>query len=146
MGLKLLFVCTGNTCRSPMAQGLACQLFGPEVEVDSAGLEAREGDEASPHAIAVMSEQGVDLRHHQARRIRAEQLAKADWVIAMTKAQELALQRRFPEWAAKLKCLGEWDETGGDIHDPWGGALEDYQTSAQEIKRLLEGLRRKLLC
>jgi len=137
MNLILLFICTGNTCRSPMAQGLAQRVFGPEVEVRSAGLEAWDGDAPSLQAIQVMQGRGLDISGHQAQRVQEEQVAEADWVIPMTKEQENLLRRRFPHLAFKIKCLGAWSESGQDIIDPWGGSLAAYQKSAEEIEKLL---------
>ncbi len=137
MSTKLLFVCTGNTCRSPMAEGLAKASFGMENEISSAGLEAWEGTEASAQAIAVMNEMGIDLNGHRSQRITEELVGWADWVIPMTLAHEQRLYLLFPQYSTKFRYLGAWGEHGCDVSDPWGGSLESYRKSAQTISKLL---------
>lgn len=144
MGLKLLFICTGNTCRSPMAEGLAREMFGDAVQVSSAGMDAWEGAEASSYALEVLKEQNVDLSQHRSRKIRAELLAEADWIIPMTQAQEKALRHSFPQYEQKTKYLGGWGEQKQDIRDPWSGSLEVYRQTAQEIGELLNVLKNRL--
>lgn len=70
MAVKILFVCTGNTCRSPMAEAIAKSIAWSGIEVSSAGIHALEGDKASEQAIAVMAEKGIDLSKHRAERIK----------------------------------------------------------------------------
>ncbi|HEY8909480.1 MAG TPA: low molecular weight protein arginine phosphatase [Desulfosporosinus sp.] len=144
MGLKLLFICTGNTCRSPMAEGLAREMFGEAIEVSSAGMEAWEGEPASSHALKVLLEQNLDLSKHRSRRISSELLADADWIIPMTKAQEAGLRRFFPQFVHKTRCLGDWGDNNREIQDPWGGSLEAYRQTAQEINELLSMLKAHL--
>ncbi len=141
MGLKLLFICTGNTCRSPMAEGLAREMFGDVVQVSSAGMEAWEGTEASVYALEVLKEQNVDLSQHRSRKIRADLLDAADWIIPMTRSQEKSLQHIFPQYIHKTRYLGEWGEQKQDVQDPWGGSLEVYRQTAQEIREMLSALR-----
>ncbi|MGC7871739.1 low molecular weight protein arginine phosphatase [Desulfosporosinus sp. SYSU MS00001] len=144
MALKLLFICTGNTCRSPMAERLARQLFGKEVQVTSAGIEAWEGEKASLQALEVLKEKNLDLSDHRARRISTELMSEADWIIPMTQAQEERLKYRFPEFASKIRCLGGWGERGRDIRDPWMGSVDEYRQTASEIEELLHYLKEHL--
>lgn len=137
--VRIVFVCTGNTCRSPMAEGLARQLLGPGVEVESAGLAAWGGDHANIKAIQVLKEKGIDITSHQARAVSRDILASADWIIPMTQAHERQLRDAFPEWSSKVKRLGAWHSRGKyqDVRDPWGGSVETYRQCAQEIETLL---------
>lgn len=141
MGLKLLFICTGNTCRSPMAEGLAREMFGDSVQVGSAGIEACVGDSASIHALEVLKEQNVDISRHRSRRIRVELMADADWIIPMTQAQEEALRCLFPQYVDKTRYLGDWGDQKRDVLDPWSGSLEVYRQTAHEIGELLSALK-----
>ncbi|MDD2233385.1 MAG: low molecular weight protein arginine phosphatase [Desulfitobacteriaceae bacterium] len=133
----MLFVCTGNTCRSPMAEGLAKVILGEEKELYSAGLAAGEGMTASAQAITVMNEMGIDINEHRSQMITEELLDWVDWVIPMTQAHERRINQLFPQYKAKVRYLGAWGEQGCDISDPWGGSVESYRKSAQMISELL---------
>lgn len=144
LGLKLLFVCTGNTCRSPLAEGMARALFGDSVQVSSAGINAWDGDAVSAHVVEVLRDWEIDLSGHRARRINEELMADADWIIPMTQAQEEGLKRSFPQFSSKICCLGNWGEEKRDVIDPWMGSLEVYRRTALEIKEHLSRLQAAL--
>ena len=146
MPIKILFVCTGNTCRSSMAEALMRRLaesrlptaFGPageerspdsraaavQIEVRSAGTGARDGDPASGHAIEVMRERGIDLRSHRARRLTQDLVDWADVVLTMTASHKNHVLRMFAGAAGKTFTLGEFAAGPGgqseEINDPWG--------------------------
>jgi len=145
LGPKILFVCTGNTCRSPLAEGMARAMFGDLVQVSSAGIEAWDGDNVSAHVVEILKEQNIDLSQHRARRINDELMTKVDWIIPMTQAQEEGLKRRFPQYIHKIRRLGNWGEGKRDIQDPWMGSLEVYRQTAQEISELLSMLKKQLI-
>lgn len=137
--MRIVFICTGNTCRSPMAEGLARLILGSGIEVESAGLAAWEGDCASDQAIQVFKEKGIDLISHKARPVSRDILAQADWIIPMTRAHAIQLMGAFPEFSSKIKRLGAWgtQEKNFDVRDPWGGSVEIYRKCAKEIETLL---------
>ncbi|KUO69912.1 MAG: protein tyrosine phosphatase [Desulfosporosinus sp. BRH_c37] len=139
--MKLLFICTGNTCRSPIAEGLAREIFGDSVQVASAGLDACIGESVSAHALAVLKEQNIDLSGHRSRRVKAELIEDADWIIPMTQAQEEALSRLFPQYKHKTRYLGAWGDQKRDVLDPWSGSLDVYRQTANEIRELLSALK-----
>lgn len=141
MSLRLLFVCTGNTCRSPLAEGLARQIFGAEAEIRSAGLSAWEGSGATSLAVEAGLELGADLNTHKATPLTGELLDRFDWIIPMTRDQERILVQQFPLLKDRIRRLGAWGDTGEDVVDPWGGSLKTYQASAAQIQRLLIQLR-----
>lgn len=144
--MRIVFVCTGNTCRSPMAEGLAGKIWGPDIQVESAGLAAWEGEPAAAQAVQVLQEKGIDLMSHQARLVRREILAAADWIIPMTAAHEMQLKGAFPEFAPKIKRLGHWagDGKDQDIPDPWGGSVEQYRRCAEDMEALLHKVKASL--
>ncbi len=138
---RILFVCTGNTCRSPMAAALlnhtvrsrpvcaACadSSESPALVAASAGLYAADGAPMTPAAVRALQVAGVvpvavsDYTAHRARTVTAELLAEADEVIAMTAAHAMELMMRFPEHAAKIETLPM------DIADPYGGDDATYR-------------------
>ena len=126
----ILFVCTGNTCRSPMACALA---RAAGVDAQSAGLYACEGAPASPQAVRAVGLYGADLTGHRARTVNEAMLRKADAVWVMTEGHEAALNGMFPAYAGKVNVL--WPP----IPDPYGGGDRGYAVCAQ---RLLEAMRR----
>lgn len=138
--MRILFVCTGNTCRSPMAQGLAQKYFPEGTEILSAGLHALPGDKVSDNAVSALKEHGIDISGHTATRLHKELLESADYVFTMTKAQQQYLTSSYPEYADKIMTLGGFLGIGKDISDPWGGSLEDYRVCAQELQELIARL------
>ena len=147
-GLRIAMVCTGNTCRSPMAEGLARKLLAERLsvradeigqfgfELRSMGVQAAVGQPASKHAVVVLKEQGVDLSAHESRAAQAEDLGRFDHVYCMTRGQRAALAAALPPGRdRKFELL---DPEGRDIPDPIGGAREDYQRTADAITACLK--------
>jgi protein-tyrosine phosphatase len=142
----VLFVCTGNTCRSPLAEALAKKLLADRfgcavgdlprrgVWVMSAGVAAFGGSPASEESAAVAAEYGADLAAHRSRPVNPQLLAAADHVVAMTRAHAEALAGRYPGVgpAPRLLC-GD-----ADLDDPIGAGLDVYRECARTIVRELE--------
>ncbi|NLY53947.1 MAG: low molecular weight protein arginine phosphatase [Firmicutes bacterium] len=110
--MKILFVCTGNTCRSSMAQALLEHLAKEQgltqLEVRSAGLAADPGAKAAVHAEKALQELDIDLSHHRAQNINADLVAWADLILTMTRRHKEAVLRSFPEAEAKVYVLKEF--------------------------------------
>ena len=140
---NVLFICTGNICRSPMAEGLLRQMSGGRVEVVSAGLGAGRGQQPSAHAIRVLKEEGIDISEIRSQPVSAHLLEKADHIFTMTRDHLDMLLLLFPEMAAKARLL-HFDEAakGGraDVTDPIGGTRETYESCKQDIKRAMPRL------
>lgn len=126
----VLFLCTGNTCRSPMAAALFDRYAreqGMDASADSAGLAAWPGERVSPHAVTVMAELGADVSAHVARPVTKELLDAADRIFCMSAEQVGALQAAgYP-----AQLLGE------GIPDPYGGTVEDYRRCRDAIAAAL---------
>lgn len=132
----LLLVCTGNTCRSPMAEALAKKVLKdqPGVEVGSAGVYAGNGQPASGEAVQAMKTIGLNLSGHRSRALTAEMIEKVDQIYTMTESHRQAVLAQAPHAVDKVQRL----DPKADISDPIGGSLEIYQDTAEQIQRALE--------
>ena len=120
----ILFVCTGNTCRSPLAAALAQKRGVPAA---SAGLAAQEGSPASWGALCTAKRLGLDLSAHRARAVTAEMVNEASRVYAMTGWQAARLRAAYPHAAGKIAALDP------EIPDPYGGGDGAYEACAQAL-------------
>ena len=135
--MNILFVCTGNTCRSPMAAALFNKIATEQnldVRIESAGLFAMEGEGASAEAVIAMKKYDIDLLSHHAQVINSELLEKSDLILTMTAAHKMVLAPSAPD---KTYTLCEYAETEDDIDDPFGGDVEEYEECADEIYKAL---------
>ncbi|WP_456155311.1 low molecular weight protein arginine phosphatase [Veillonella sp.] len=133
--MNILYVCTGNTCRSPMAEGITRALAkeqGLEVNAISAGLFAAYG--AKPTEQAVIAIQSIaDISGHESRPLTMDFVNKADLIIGMTKDHKSVLLRQFPFEEYKIKTLAEWGRGSGDVVDPFGSDQVVYNQCAEQI-------------
>ena len=139
--MHIVFICTGNTCRSPMAKGLFEKLLRDkgisEIQCDSAGLFAADGDPSAQNAQLAARELGVDLSAHRAKTVTEPMLRGADLFVVMMQNHAGALKAAgVPE--EKIKVLG------GGIGDPYGGDLELYRASRDQILLALGELLQEL--
>lgn len=148
--IRVLLVCSGNTCRSPLAAAMLQRLLqegGPEgVVAESAGTGAFEGAPASEGAYLVALEEGLDLSAHRARQLTADLVRSADLILTMSQSH----LRRVRELggAGKAMLLGDYASagTGGEeVRDPYGGGVDLYRETYRQLSRLIEGARRRLL-
>ncbi len=138
-----LFVCTGNTCRSPMAEGLFNDLAAKKGNGDSAssaGIFAFDGASPSENSVEVMREIGIDISGHTSRRLTAEIIGGCDRLLTMTNSHAEVLKSSLPQYAGIISTLTEEVGESGEIPDPFGGDLEEYRLCRDRIKELIEKL------
>lgn len=142
--MKILFVCTGNTCRSAMAAAMMADIAEKndlDVLVDSAGIFASIGDTAAKNAIEAMKKRGIDLSLHRTKPLTDELIEMADVILTMTEAHKMLIEQMAGD---KVYTLLEYAGGEGDIADPYGGDIDEYEEVAQQINDALVDIAEKL--
>ncbi len=144
MSRQVVFICTGNICRSPMAEFLYRTHIrsNPAVSIHSAGVMAVYGVPASRHAVTVLDELGVDARTHRSQPVTPTMVREAELLVVMTAQHREILTAQHPEAAARIVLLKSFDPArdGEDVMDPIGLSLDVYRHVRDEIARALWGL------
>ncbi len=142
----LLFVCTGNTCRSPMAEGIARQVLSDtgNWRVVSAGTGAINGQPPSPNAVKAMRLSGIDISGHRSQMVNARLVEEATLILGLTRGHVDNLLYLYPQASTKTFTLGHFDTRlrpkDQDIADPIGGSLDEYLSCRDQIKSGIEAL------
>lgn len=145
--MKILFVCAGNLCRSPLAAKYLRKLLRKKdaagIEISSAGLWAIDGNSPEETASQVAAENEINLSNHISRLLRAEDIKEADIILVMDVLQLEEIKIAYPEAAAKVKLLRSFARDGTikfDITDAYGLPLSYYRECFKEIKESVDGL------
>lgn len=136
--MNILFVCTGNTCRSPMAAGIMNRIAADndlDVHCQSAGIFAQNGAPASAEAIEAAARIGVDISEHRAQTITPELIKDSDLILTMTESHKMMLAISIDD--AVVYTLGEYAGSGEDVADPFGGDQEDYDECCAQLYDLM---------
>jgi len=142
----ILFVCTGNVCRSPMAEGLTRRALADRsgIEVKSAGVGAMDGQAPSSNAVRVMKELGIEIGQIRSQMLTAELVREATLIFGMTRGHVDAIILLYPQAAEKTFLLREFDDTlepyEKDIPDPIGGSYEVYRSCRDQIEQGIASL------
>ncbi len=173
--MKVLFICTGNTCRSPMAEGIMADMAKKtksdiHIETVSAGIYTISNSGPSSNAVEVMKERNIDISGHSSKRVSEELISDVDLVLTMTASHKAQIYDIFAHIEPKVYTLGEMaeevmetdheshfntDKEEGlqleqelseyDISDPFGGSIQTYRECANQIESALKKVIKKLL-
>ena len=141
--IKIMFICTGNICRSAMADIMMKEQIKNknkenEIEVYSCGTFAEDGDYASFNAIEAMEYYGIDLKLHRATNIRNSNIEEMDVILCATREHKRFVTQLYPQLKDKVFTMKEFansgnDENDLDIKDPWGYGMPTFLECAKEI-------------
>ena len=150
--MKIMFICTGNICRSAMAEGLLKKQAieaGLEIEVSSCGIYAEDNASATYSAIEAAKEYDTDITSHKATNIRNSKITQMDAILCATNGHKQMVIQMYPNLKDKIYTMKEYAYgeklQNLDISDPWGYDMETYRRCASQINDITEKIVQKLL-
>lgn len=147
--VNILFVCTGNTCRSPMAQAILeekARKKGLDIVVKSAGVYALDGENPSTNAIKSLALDGIDISSYRANIIHRDLLEEADLILTMGNSHKSALIGKYDFIRGKIYTLKEFAYgENTDVADPFGGNIYVYNNTKEELNKALDEVIKKLM-
>jgi protein-tyrosine-phosphatase len=145
---KILFVCSGNTCRSPLAEGIARRVLSDRIKIpiefSSAGCSAFEGMPATQHAASVAAQHGVDLSKHRSRLLNRQSVKDADLIVTMADKHRKTVGVIDPDALSYTVKITEFCNEFGDVPDPIGGDRTEYERVYDLIERCIEAMAERL--
>lgn len=135
---KLIFVCTGNTCRSPMAEAIFRNLYQEDdIKVYSRGLVVLFGEPINPKAEVVLKKHDLELSNHISKGLKESEIDENTLLLTMTEDQKRKIQQDYPN-AKNVYSIKEYAGEMGDVVDPYGGTLLEYEECFGELARLVK--------
>ena len=143
--MNIYFICTGNTCRSPMAEAILKNKNLEGIEVRSAGIYATEGSPMSRNANTVLNQENI-MHNHKSSILNEQDVAWADLILTMTATHKEMVLRLSKEAQGKTFTLMEYamSQYGVDVQDPFGGDLSVYQQTFEQLNEAINNLEKKL--
>jgi protein-tyrosine phosphatase len=152
MSMHVLFICTGNLCRSPLAEGILKHKLDKNrigsVSVSSAGTLGLDGTPAAEPAVEVAAQHGIDISEHLARHVTREMLDGADVVVGMERDHIVEADVIFKDTGGKYRLLTDYgppELRGAEIADPYGGPIKGYHEAYERIEKCVEGLLKEIV-
>ncbi len=136
---KVMFVCTGNTCRSPMAEVIAKKLWQDKAEVISRGF-CKGGEPMSENSAMALKDSGFEVTGHFSAPVTMEELLKCDLVLTMSNSHKEAILNACPEIGNKVFTLGEYSGEEGDIPDPFMQDIQVYKACCNKIYNCIKNI------
>jgi protein arginine phosphatase len=137
---SVLFVCSANICRSPLAAGLMMAKIGQEDagwRIESAGTWAPEGEPAAVNTLLALARRGIDFRMHRARGVTRELLESFQLILTMERNHKEAIQAEFPNIARRVFLLSEMIDQNFNISDPMGSPSAEFESTARDLDQIL---------
>ncbi|WP_436957590.1 low molecular weight protein arginine phosphatase [Staphylococcus sp. AS1337] len=138
--MRIVFVCTGNTCRSPLAESIAKAKL-PNHTIVSRGIYAMDGQPISKYSLNIIEEKGLPVPEHAMSFTHKD--LNADLILTMSRSHKLAIQQMGHD-AAHVFTLNEYVGLHGEVSDPFGGNKDDYIKIFNELNILIDSLKNKI--
>ncbi|SDL17288.1 ribose 5-phosphate isomerase B [Halarsenatibacter silvermanii] len=143
---QIILVCTGNTCRSPMAVELLRKKFADDSDYSfsSAGLTAIRGGRMDERAKMALKKTGIEPDEHSSRPLDKDLVKRSDLILTMTASQAREIKERYPQKEEYVFSLGEFTEDGRDVNDPFGGSQSTYEKTREQMEKMMEEISSRL--
>jgi len=136
----LMFVCTGNTCRSPMAEGLAKKMIGSSAIILSRGISVNLEEPAHRHAVSAMEKKHISIKDHKSQRFDPKEVTDDMLILVMTSKHETYLKYHYPMLEDKVHSLLAYVHQTGNVEDPYGMDQEAYDQCADQLENAIHQL------
>jgi protein-tyrosine-phosphatase len=136
----LMFVCTGNTCRSPMAEGLAKKMIGSSAIILSRGISVNLEEPAHRHALKAMEKKHISIKDHKSKRFDPKEITDNMLILTMTSRHETYLKYHYPMLEDKVHTLLAYVHQTGSVEDPYGMDQEAYDQCADQLEGAIHKL------